>query len=179
MAGSVRLLLLGRCCCSDWLFGPPPVFRSFCCWCCCCCCRSLGLLWHLLLTTPPVSWLTLRGLLMSCGLVPTGWWCLVGTTTANGMRTDIGGHSYSDTCGVSGVAGDRLACVNIPGLVRLDRALRPPGLDAESASSLSEWPRLPVDWLSSDWLPESPPLSMYRMQRFLRLENRVWATINT
>jgi hypothetical protein len=117
--------------------------------------------------------LTLSGLLMSCGLVPTGWWCLVGTTTANGMRCIVGaiGHSYSDTCGVSGVAGDRLACVNMPGLVRLDSALRPPGLDTESASSLSEWPpRLPFDWLSSDWLPESPPLSMYRMQRFLRLQ---------
>lgn len=121
MAG--RALLLGCCsdCCCCWA---TLVFISLC---------SLG--WHLL--TPPVSWLTLSGLLMSCGLVPTGWWCLVGTTTASGMRTAIG-HSYSDTCGVSGVAGDRLACVNIPGLVRLDSALKPPGLDTESASSLSE-----------------------------------------
>lgn len=118
------------------------------------------------------SWLTLSGLLISWGLVPTGF--LVGSMSGRGGFTSY----MSSVWGVRGDCNDIQGDANelgegriIPGLVRLDKPLRPPGLDIDPISSSGGVPILPqLPRLSSDWFPSSFPT--YRMQRFLRLWKR-------
>lgn len=138
----------------------------------------------------PVSWLTLNGLLTSCGFVPTGFLLSGGKAMGTmGFMSNVGGvrGDWRDMQGedmltegdASEVQGEGRITL---GDVREDNPLRPPGEDSEwgrlSAPSSSSGgvfasPTLPqLPRLSSDWLPSlSSPLSKYLMHFFLRLKN--------
>lgn len=84
----------------------------------------------------PVNWLTLRGLLMSWGLVPTGLRCGSGGCADWLLAFDRGGG------GTGGVRGQGHGLARLEGdgntndgLARLDNADKPPGLLRDSSSS--------------------------------------------
>lgn len=132
----------------------------------------------------PVSWFTLRGLLMSWGLVPTGLRCggggctgwllcgcwLAGLGRGGGGTGGVRGQGH----GLARLEGD---CNTSEGLARLDNADRPPGLLRDSSSSgvpaSPTLPRLSSEWSSSPSPSASPspspPSPMYLIHFFLRL----------
>lgn len=153
-----------------------------------------------LFTHCPVNWFTLNGLLMSWGLVPTGflcgWWLWICAGMPMTFAPLFGGSLQSNepSWGVNGLCRDMHGLAKltdglarlveglgsiIDGLVRLERPDRPPGLDNEwfklsASSSGGVWasPMLPqLPRLSSEWFPSLLSAdSMYRIHFFLRLE---------
>lgn len=87
-----------------------------------------GALLTSLLIHCPVSWLTLSGLLMSWGLVPTGFRCGTGFIIGGGGTGGVSGHGQ----GLAKLEGDGNTS---DGLARLDNADKPPGLLRDSSSS--------------------------------------------
>lgn len=134
----------------------------------------------------PVSWLTLSGLLMSWGFVPTGlrWGgatdCIVFWFELFVNEVDWTGGVRGHGQGLARLDGD--GSTN-DGLARLDNADRPPGLLSDSSSSgvpaSPTLPRLSSEWSSStspSTSPSpSPPSPMYLIHFFLRLKK--WSTI--
>lgn len=130
----------------------------------------------------PVSWFTLRGLLISWGLVPTGlrcggggcagWLCvwLLWLDRGGGGTGGVKGQGH----GLARLEGDGNTS---DGLARLDNADKPPGLLRDSSSSgvpaSPTLPRLSSEWSSSPSPSASPspspPSPMYLIHFFLRL----------